>query len=99
MRNGVKITNTDIYCPALDMAESIEQKMRRVTNNHEPIDATAPLIYTEEKDGVLAGYDIRTDRFDVALEAMDKVHASETAKRDNAVKAEDPNKEFTPITE
>lgn len=99
MRNGVKLTNTDINCPALNMAESIEQKMRRVTNNNEPIEATAPLVYTKEKDGVLAGYDIRTDRFDVALEAMDKVHASEAAKRDNAAKTEEPNKEPSFITE
>lgn len=102
MKNGVKLTSTSIHRPVYNEAESIEEKMRRVTANKEPIDATAPLIYTEEKEGVLAGYDIRTDRFEIALEAQDKINASNAAKRDNAAKettADDPNKEFTPITE
>ena len=102
MKNGVKLTNTKIHRTIYDVAESIEEKMRRVTANKEPIDASAPLIYTEEKDGVMAGYDIRTDRFEVALEAQDKINAANAAKRDNAIQesnADDPNKELTPITE
>lgn len=40
---------------------------------HEP-------IYTERKDGVLPQYDIRTDRWDLAQEAMDKVNEAREAK-------------------
>ncbi|MEM0173216.1 MAG: hypothetical protein QXI16_01765 [Sulfolobaceae archaeon] len=39
------------------------------------------MIYTNRKDGVLPGYNIRTDRFDVAIDAMDKVAMSKLAKR------------------
>ena len=100
MNRFTQHTNSSITAPTFDKAESIEEKMRRVTSNKEPIDSTAPLIYTPEKDGVLAGYDIRTDRFEVALEAMDKVHASETARRDNAATQETKeNNEPTFITE
>ena len=48
-----------------------------------------------KKDGVLPAYNIRTDRFDIALEAMDKIGRSK-AKKENAPKPEDfgnvPNK-------
>lgn len=32
-----------------------------------------PIIYTEKSNGIMPEYDIRTDRFEVALDAMDKV--------------------------
>jgi len=62
--------------------ETLETKMERVTTNKEPIKDGAPLIYTERKDGVQPGYNIRTDRFEIAVEAMDKVTSSNLAKRD-----------------
>lgn len=61
--------------------ESIENKVNRILINKEPITDGAPLIYTNRKDGVLPGYNIRTDRFDVAIDAMDKVAKSKLAKR------------------
>lgn len=61
--------------------ETIEQKIERVVNNKEPITDGAPIIFTERKDGVQAAYDIRTDRFDVAAEAMNYVSKSDIAKR------------------
>lgn len=54
--------------------ESIEEKVRRATDNKEPIEDGAPYVYTERKDGVRPELNIRTDRFDVALDAMIKVH-------------------------
>ena len=62
--------------------ETIEQKINRITNNKEPIKDGAPLIYTERKNGVQAQYDIRTDRFEIAVEAMDKVSKTHRAKRE-----------------
>ncbi len=61
--------------------ESIETKVNRILINKEPITDGAPLIYTKRQDGVLPGYNIRTDRFDVAIEAMDKVSKSRLTKR------------------
>ena len=60
--------------------ESIEQKVRRVVENKEPITDGAPIIYTERKDGVLPQFNIRTDKWDIALDAMDKVQANRIAK-------------------
>ena len=53
--------------------ESIEAKVCRIVNNGEPISDGAPLIYTERKDGVKEEYNIRTDRFDIALNAVANV--------------------------
>ena len=41
----------------------------------------APIIYTERKDGVIPEYDIRTDRFDMALDATGAIQASNYLKR------------------
>lgn len=62
--------------------ETIEQKIERIVQNKEPIKDGAPEIYTERKDGVIAAYNIRADRWEIAADAMDKVQASIQAKRE-----------------
>ncbi|NMA66396.1 MAG: hypothetical protein GX957_09185 [Clostridiaceae bacterium] len=69
--------------------ESIENKIERLIENNEPISDSAPIIYTERKDGVLPQYDIRTDRFELAIDAMDKVSRSHVAKRVEMYKKDD----------
>ena len=61
--------------------EFIEMKIRRIMNNKEPITDGAELIYTDRKDGVLPDYDIRTDRWEHAIDAMDRVQKAQIAKR------------------
>lgn len=63
--------------------EPIELKIERIVNNKEPISDGAPSIFTERKDGVVAAYNIRTDRWEVAAEGMDVVSKSIQARRDN----------------
>lgn len=66
--------------------ESIEREIERLTTEKTPIESVSPQIFTEAQDGVLPEYDIRTDRWDIAMEAMDNVAASYRAKRDNYLK-------------
>ena len=61
--------------------QSIEEKMRLVTSSNEPIENVAPLVYTEKKDGVLPQYDHRTDRFEQARMAKDRVSATYLAMK------------------
>ena len=61
--------------------ETIEMKMRRVIGTGEAISDGAPVIYTKRSEGVLPQYDIRTDRWDIAIDAMDKVTKTNVAKR------------------
>lgn len=75
------LSNNDIY-----KAESIERMVERAETTETPIDETAPIIYTERKDGVLPQYDIRSDRWELAQAAMDKVAASYRARRDEYIK-------------
>lgn len=62
-------------------ANSIEEEMRIAESTKIPIKATSPDIFTARKDGVLAETNIRTDRFEIAMNAMDKVSKSFVAKR------------------
>lgn len=70
------------------IGESIETKVKRITENNEPITDGAPIIYTSREDGVLPAYNIRTDRWDVAQQAMDAVNQANLAKSKNYGKIE-----------
>lgn len=72
---------------------TIEEKVRRIVEKKEPIKDGAPIIYTERKDGVQPSFNIRTDRFEVAVDAMDAVNRSKIAKRAEAAKVVPMNKE------
>jgi hypothetical protein len=81
-----KFTKTSLKIYNCTEGETIEQKVERVTTNKEPIKDGAPLIYTDRKDGVQPGYNIRTDRFEIAVDAMDKIQKSKIASRENLAK-------------
>ena len=51
--------------------EIIEKKIQRIMDEKTPIDDSAPIIYTEKKNGINPAHDVRTDRFELALEAME----------------------------
>lgn len=59
-------------------AEPREIKLRKIINGeaNNMEDGVFPTIYTEKKDGVQPEFDIRTDRFEVAIDAMDKINQS-----------------------
>lgn len=59
-------------------AEPREEKLRKIINgeSNNMEDGVFPIIYTEKKDGVQPEFDIRTDRFEVAIEAIDKINQS-----------------------
>lgn len=68
------INNPDIAY----QAEPREVKLRKIISgeSNSMEDGVFPIIYTEKKDGVLPEYDIRTDRFEVAIDAIDKINQS-----------------------
>lgn len=82
MYNFKIISNTCIKCNDSTASESLEEKLRKVIEMKEPIDDTAPLIYTEKKEGVHAAYDIRTDRFEIAIDANDRIQGALVARRE-----------------
>lgn len=87
-------------------ADPREVKLRKIisgeSSNME--DGVFPTIYTEKKDGVQPEFDIRTDRFEVAIDAIDKINQStanqiaknkgqtETVKNSGTKEKTDPEK-------
>ena len=55
--------------------ENILTKVRRIVDENEPLTDGAPIIYTPKEDGVKPEYDIRTDKWLIAINAMDRVNA------------------------
>lgn len=73
-------------------AEPREVKLRKIINGeaNNMEDGVFPTIYTEKKDGVQPEFDIRTDRFEVAIDAIDKINqavANQIAKNKGETEA------------
>ena len=66
--------------------ETIETKVARIVQEKAPITDGAPIIYTDREQGVMPAYNVRTDRWDIAENAMDKVNAAKMAKRENQMR-------------
>lgn len=77
------VNRTSLKQNASKQGETIEVKIERIVNNKEPIKDGAPLIYTERKEGIRASTNIRTDRFEIAVEAADKIAKSYKARRED----------------
>jgi hypothetical protein len=77
------------------IGETLEQKIERIVNNNEPIKDGAPLLYTDRSEGVRASTNIRTDRFEIALEATEKIAKSYQAKREDRAEQKRREKEVS----
>lgn len=71
-RSKPSILNNDTYSGI-----SIEEKVRRIMENGNSEEEVFPMIYTDKKDGVLPAFDIRTDRFEIAQRAIEKMGQAE----------------------
>lgn len=60
--------------------EPIERKCARLTENNEPITDGAPVMYFPKKEGVRPETNIRTDKWEIAQEAMNRVNREKIAK-------------------
>lgn len=72
--------------------ETIEVKMRRLMQQGADINDVTELIFTERKDGVLPETNIRHDRWETAIEAVDemsKAHLTKRNERHNPPKTEE----------
>lgn len=73
-------------------ADPREVKLRKIINGeaNNMEDGVFPTIYTEKKDGVQPEFDIRTDRFEIAIDAIDKINqavANQIAKNKGETEA------------
>ncbi|AXH76170.1 MAG: hypothetical protein [Microviridae sp.] len=79
--------------------ESIEEKVIRLLDNKEPIKDGVPIIFTDRAEGVGAGYNIRTDRWEIAVDAMERLEKTKTAKRDDKGAIKETEKKIIKETE
>lgn len=75
--------------------ETLENKVDRIVNNNEPIKDGAPEIFTERAEGVRASTNIRTDRWEVAIDGTDKISKSYKARREDKADKKDAKGEPT----
>ena len=78
-----KMTKSEMKSVETKQGITKEQQVARIMDNQADMERTAPLIYTERKEGVNSAYNIRTDRFEIANEAMEKGTKSALAEREN----------------
>lgn len=67
------------------VGEPLEEKIFRMLNNKEPIGDAVPLTYTDRAEGVGPEYNIRTDRWEVAVDGMDKASKTWQAQREQRI--------------
>lgn len=78
----LKIRNNSFneMIPEAEEGENILTKVRRIIDENEPLEDGAPLIYTPKADGVRPEHDIRTDKWAIAMKAMDRVSEYKVSK-------------------
>lgn len=69
------------------VAEKLETRIERMMAGGEVLLTDKEPIYTEEKDGVLEETDIRTDKFDKALNSVIKTHQNFETRMKQAIEA------------
>lgn len=79
--------NTTLKVNESVIGEPLEHKLERVVNNGEGVEDGSPSIYTERSQGVLSGYDIRADKWDIALDAMNGIHKLDLETRQKGIDA------------
>lgn len=78
---GIKFPHTQINTQEnMREGQSIEEKMRKIIETKEPVKCVTTKLYQKRKDGVAPECDIRTDRFDIAIEAMHNVAVNELSE-------------------
>lgn len=75
---GIKVNNSVV-------GETLENKIERYLANKEPLGDERDLIYTERADGIQQGYNIKADKWDIALDGIDKVQKSYKARGEEKI--------------
>ena len=93
MKTAIVKSKSQLKSVEVYEGETIETKVSRIINEKAPIEDGAPIIFTDRSEGVLPAYDIRTDRWDIATDAMDKVNKAKIARSGNV--SESTNEQYT----
>lgn len=76
-----KTDTTQIRVNKSKVGERIEERVQRMLYAGESMGDGAPLIYTDRRNGVEPQYNVRSDRFELALDAINGVTKDTLTKR------------------
>ena len=72
--NKIRVNNFNGMIEFKEEGETLIKKIQRIMDENEPLKDGAPLIYTPKQAGVRADCNIRTDKWDIAMKAMNRVN-------------------------
>lgn len=81
MRTAIKQRTLFKATEPTEFGETLELQIKRMKETNQPIEGGAPTIFTARKDGVIPEYDIRSDKWDRALENMEQVSRNRQEQR------------------
>ena len=70
----IRINNFEGMISMVEEGETLIKKIQRILDENEPLTDGAPMIYTPKQAGVREDCNIRTDKWEIAMNAMDKVN-------------------------
>lgn len=76
----------------IDRGETLIKKCQRILDEGEPLTDGAPMIYTPKQAGVKPECNVRTDKWEIAMEAMDRVNNYKLTEYLKEGTAEEPKK-------
>ena len=70
----IRINNFKGMIKMTEEGETLIKKIQRILDENEPLTDGAPMIYTPKQAGVRDDCNIRTDKWALAMDAMDRVN-------------------------
>lgn len=72
--NKIRINNFKGMIEMTEKGEPLIKKIQRILDENEPLTDGAPMIYTPKQAGVRDDCNVRTDKWTLAMNAMDRVN-------------------------
>lgn len=72
--NKIRVNNFTGMIKMIDPGETLIKKCQRILDEGEPLTDGAPMIYTPKQAGVKPECNVRADKWDIAMKAMDRVN-------------------------
>lgn len=88
----IRINNFKGMIKMTEEGETLIKKIQRILDENEPLTDGAPMIYTPKQAGVREDCNIRTDKWEIAMNAMDRVNNYKLSEYLKKGEAEAPNK-------
>jgi hypothetical protein len=90
--NKIRVNNFAGMIKMTDSGETLIKKCQRILDEGEPLTDGAPMIYTPKQAGVKPECNVRADKWDIAMKAMDRVNSYKLTEYLKEGTTEAPNK-------